>query len=41
MPSEGAATGEFEDAVAWMRENLDRLVSTVHPRMQRMISARN
>ena len=40
FPPEGEATGEFEDAVAWMRENLDRLVSTVHPKLQRMISAR-
>ena len=38
---EGAAAGEFVDAVAWMRERLDRLVSTLHPRLQRMISARN
>ena len=38
---EGAAAGEFVDAVAWMRESLDRLVSTLHPRLQRMISARN
>ena len=39
--AEGAAAGEFVDAVAWMRERLDRLVSTLHPRLQRMISARN
>ena len=38
---EGAAAGEFVDAVAWMRESLDRLVSTLHPRQQRLISARN
>ena len=41
FPPEGAATREFEDAVAWMQENLDRLVSTVHPRLQRMISERS
>ena len=40
FPPEGVATGDFEDAVAWMRESLDRFVSTVHPRLQRMISAR-
>ena len=38
---EGSKTGEFEDAVEWMRDTLDRLVSTVHPRLQRMISSRN
>ena len=37
---EGATTGEFADAVAWMRDRLDRLVSTLHPRLQRTISAR-
>ena len=41
LPAQGAPTGEFEDAVAWMRESLDRLVSTVHPRLQRMISERS
>ena len=34
-------TGEFLDAVTWMRERLDRLVSTLHSTLQRMISARN
>ena len=38
---EVATAGEFADAVAWMRDRLDRLVSTLHPRLQRMISARN
>ena len=34
----GGIEGEaFDDAVAWMREHLDRLVSTLHPRIQRMI----
>ena len=41
FPPEGTATRDFEDAVSWMRENLDRLVSTVHPRLQRMISAKS
>ena len=36
-----SSPGGFEEAVAWMQENLDRLVSTVHPRLQRMISARS
>ena len=37
---DGVTKGEFVDAVEWMRESLDRLVSTVHPRLQSMISAR-
>ena len=41
FPPEGTATRDFENAVSWMRENLDRLVSTVHPRLQRMISAKS
>lgn len=30
---------EFRAAVAWMRERLDRLVSTLHPHLRRMIDA--
>ena len=30
---------EFRAAVEWMRDRLDRLVSTVHPRLRRMIDA--
>ena len=30
---------EFRAAVAWMRDHLDRLVSTLHPRLRRMIDA--
>lgn len=41
LPPEGSASGEFEDAVEWMRERLDLLVSTLHPRLQMMISGRN
>lgn len=41
FPPEGAVTGEFEDAVKWMRKRLDLLVSTLHPRLQTLISARN
>ena len=29
----------FKDAVAWMREHLDRLVSSLNPRIQRLIAA--
>jgi len=32
---------EFREAVEWMRERLDRLVSTLHPRLRRMIDAGN
>ena len=32
-------TGDFDDAVSWMRDRLNRLVSGLHPRLQRMISA--
>ena len=38
LPTEESTSGEFEDAVHWMRERLDGLVSTLHPRLQRMIS---
>ena len=41
FPREESTSGEFEDAVEWMRDRLDRLVSTLHPRLQRMISARS
>lgn len=40
LPGEDSSSGEFEEAVAWMRERLDRLVSTFHPRLQQMISER-
>ena len=40
FPAEDSSSGEFEDAVAWMRDRLDRLVSTFHPRLQQMISER-
>ena len=29
---------EFREAVAWMREHLDQLVSTLHPRLQMMLA---
>ena len=37
LPDEGSE--EFRSTVAWMRERLDRLVSTLHPRLRRMIDA--
>ena len=40
LPTEESTSGEFEDAVQWMRERLDGLVSTLHPRLERMISGR-
>ena len=33
-------SGEFRAAVEWMRQRLDRLVSTLHPRLRRMIDER-
>lgn len=33
----GIGDEEFDEAVAWMREHLDLLVSTLNPRIQRMI----
>ena len=38
LPTEESTSGEFEEAVQWMRERLDGLVSTLHPRLERMIS---
>ena len=40
LPAEESASGEFADAVEWMRERLEGLVSTLHPRLERMISDR-
>lgn len=37
--SEGAGSGEFDDAVAWMRDRLDRLVSALSPRLQRSLQS--
>ena len=36
----GNDSEEFLSEVAWMRDHLDRLVSTLHPRLRRMIKAR-
>ena len=35
----GDDSEEFRAAVSWMRDHLDRLVSTLHPRLRRMIDA--
>ena len=32
-------SGDFEEAVTWMRDRLDRLVSTLYPRLTEMLSA--
>ncbi len=32
-------SADFREAVSWMRDHLELLVSTLHPRLQRMISA--
>ncbi len=39
-PEDPNRTGNqaFDDAVAWMRDRLDRLVSTLHPRLQRLLA---
>ncbi|MDE0365087.1 MAG: hypothetical protein OXP09_05875 [Gammaproteobacteria bacterium] len=31
-------SSEFEEAVTWMRDRLDRLVSALHPRLTEMLS---
>ena len=40
LPTEESTSGEFADAVQWMRERLEGLVSTLHPRLERRISDR-
>ena len=35
--AEGEESAGFRDAVAWMRQHLDRLVSGLHPRIQSML----
>ena len=35
----GEETDDFHDAVSWMRHCLNRLVSTLHPRLQQRLSA--
>ena len=37
FPPEGAPGGEFDDAVEWMRDHLDRLVSGLHSKLLRML----
>ena len=36
--AESEDSADFQDAVAWMREHLNRLVSTLHPRLQAMLA---
>ena len=36
--AEGEESAEFRDAVEWMREHLDRLVSGLHPSIQSMLA---
>ena len=36
--AEGEESEEFHDAVAWMREHLNRLVSTLNPRLQALLA---
>ena len=36
--AEDEESEDFREAVSWMREHLDRLVSTLHPRLQRLLS---
>lgn len=37
FPAEGATNAEFDDAVAWMRDHLERLVSGLYAKVQRML----
>lgn len=36
--AEGEESAEFRDAVAWMQEHFDRLVSSLHPSIQSMLA---
>ena len=38
FPTDGNDSREFDEAVEWMRDRLDRLVSTLNPRIQRMMA---
>ena len=40
MVSDGREGADFAEAVAWMRDHLDRLVSSLHPQLRRAIDAR-
>ena len=40
FPREESTSREFEEAVKWMQDGLNRLVSTLHPKLRRMISTR-
>ena len=38
FPADGNDSREFDEAVGWMRDRLDTLVSTLNPRLQRILS---
>lgn len=38
LPADGKNSREFDEAVAWMQDCLDKLVSTFNPRLQRILS---
>lgn len=39
LVTDGVESDEFHRAVSWMRDRLDRLVSTVHPRLRAVANA--
>ena len=39
LVTDGVESDEFHRAVSWMRDRLDRLVSTVHPRLRAVVNA--
>ena len=41
LVSDGDEFNDFDLAVEWMRDHLDLLVSALHPRLQRLLSAEN
>ena len=40
LVADGRESADFASAVSWTRDHLDRLVTTLHPRLQRMLGAR-
>lgn len=38
FPPDAESNQAFDDAVAWMRDRLDHLVSTLHPRLQKLLA---
>ena len=41
LVADGRERADFVSAVSWMRDHLDRLVSTLHPRLRRALDARS